>query len=83
MSMLKALLGAAGAAALMTATIASAAAPVAHPTAAPSLRAAAPSVHGNRLGASVPTGTLISIGILAALVVVVLVATNDDDSDSN
>lgn len=38
----------------------------------------------NRLGADVPTTTLISIGILAALVVGVLVATGgDDESDSN
>jgi hypothetical protein len=38
-------------------------------------RAATPAGHGNEFGASVPGTTLISIGILAALVVGVLVAT--------
>ena len=72
--------------ALVTATSAQAAAPaapVANPAASLSIvRAASPAAHNSRLGAAVPTGTLISIGILAALVVVVLVATGGD-SDSN
>ena len=47
-------------------------------------RVGAATVKTNKLGADVPTTTLISIGILAALVVGVLVATGgDDDADSN
>lgn len=80
----KGLFAAATGLALVTATTASAAAPVANPAASLSItRAASPASHSSRLGAAVPTGTLISIGILAALVVVVLVATGGDNSDSN
>ncbi|MGP7794676.1 hypothetical protein [Sphingomonas sp. CLY1604] len=74
-------------AALLVAPIAAQAAPTApaaNPAASLSVaRAAAPSAGKNNLGASVPGTTLISIGILAALVVGVLVATGGDDSDSN
>jgi hypothetical protein len=80
---IKGLLAAVAGAALMTATTAttaSAAAPAANPAASLSVaRASAPAAHASRIGADVPTTTLISIGILAALVAIVLVATNDDD----
>ena len=80
----KALFGAAAAAAMLTATTgAAAAAPVANPAARLSLsapRAGATTGNANRLGASVPTTTLISIGVLAALVVIVLVATKGDNN---
>ncbi|WP_375398778.1 hypothetical protein [uncultured Sphingomonas sp.] len=80
---IKGLFAAAAGLALVTATTATAApAPAANPAAKLSVvRAGAPSAHGSKLGAAVPTGTLISIGILAALVVIVVVAT--DKSDSN
>lgn len=45
-------------------------------------RAAAPSAQASKLGASVPTTTLISIGILAALTGIVLAVTGGDDDDS-
>lgn len=77
---------AAAAAALLTSTTAAATAanPAAGLSVAANGRAASPAAHGSRIGADVPTTTLISIGVLAALVVIVLVATNnDDDSDSD
>ena len=82
--MFKGLLSAAAGVALMSATTTAAvAAPVANPAATLSVaRAATPAAHGSRLGADVPTGTLVSIGILAALVVIVLVATNGDNNGS-
>lgn len=44
-----------------------------------------PAAKSSGNGAGVPTATLINIGILAAIVAMVLVATGDDDdnSDSN
>ena len=75
----------AGAAMLVT-PVAASAAPTANPAAGLSVaRAATPTAHGDKLGASVPTTTLISIGVLAALVAIVLVATGGDDNtpDSN
>ena len=46
-------------------------------------RAAAPGGGQSKLGANVPTTTVISIGVLAALIAIVLVATdNNDKSDS-
>lgn len=82
----KSMLGGSVAAALMTVSTAAVAAPApANPAASLSIRAAAPAAKSNQIGAAVPTGTLISIGILAAIVAVVLVATDggDDNSDSN
>ena len=82
---IKGMFAAAAGLALVTATTAQAAAPAsaANPAAKLSVaRAAAPAAHGSRLGADVPTGTLISIGVLAALVAIVLVATKES-SDSN
>ncbi|HVF92695.1 MAG TPA: hypothetical protein VM900_00120 [Sphingomonas sp.] len=72
----------------MTVTPVAATAATANPAASLSLakaRVGAATSGTNKLGAEVPTTTLISIGILAALVVGVLVATggNDDDADSN
>jgi hypothetical protein len=75
--------GAAGAALLTATTAAAAEAPRANPAAKLSVtRAASPQANASKIGAEVPTATLISIGILAALVVGVLVATKED-SDSN
>ena len=71
----------------MLATPVAASAASANPAASLSVaksRAATPTAGKSKLGADVPTTTLISIGVLAALVVGVLVATGgDDDSDSN
>jgi hypothetical protein len=70
--------------ALLAAPVAASAAP-ANPAASLSVartRAAAPSAHASKLGASVPTTTLISIGILAALTGIVLAVTGGDDDDS-
>ena len=78
--MFKGLFASAAAAALMTATTAGAAAPVAQSTVA---RAATPVQDDSQLGAQVPTGTLISIGILAALIVIVLVATKGGSNSGN
>ncbi len=89
MSMFKGAFAAIAGTALLAAPVAASAAPTTTAPAASKLsvaRAAAPAPAGakNNLGASVPGTTLISIGILAALVVGVLVATGgDDDSDSN
>ena len=86
MTILKRALAAFAGVAILAAPVAAQAAPApaANPAAKLSVaRAAAPSAHGSKLGASVPGTTLISIGILAALVVGVLVATGGDDSDSN
>ena len=75
---------AAAAALLTTGTAAVAANPAASLSVAAHSRAGAPAARTSRLGADVPTTTLISIGVLAALVAIVLVATdNNDDSDSN
>ena len=75
----------AGLALLATPVAASAA--TANPAASLSVakaRAGTPTTGNSKLGADVPKTTLISIGVLAALVVGVLVATGgDDDSDSN
>ncbi|WP_419809176.1 hypothetical protein [Sphingomonas sp.] len=82
----KTLFATAAVAAMLTTTTAATAA-VANPAASLSIahgRAASPSTNRSALGAEVGTSTLISIGVLAALVVIVLVATKDgDDSDSN
>ena len=86
MTILKRALAAFAGAAILAAPVAAQAAPApaANPAAKLSVaRAAAPSAHGSKLGAAVPGTTLISIGILAALVVGVLVATGGDNSDSN
>ncbi|WP_445193690.1 hypothetical protein ACT009_07390 [Sphingomonas sp. Tas61C01] len=73
--------------ALLATPVAASAATATNPAASLSVaktRAATPTARGSKLGASVPTATLISIGVLAALVVGVLVATGgDDNSDSN
>ena len=62
---------------------ASAANPAASLSLSPSVRAGTATPGKSKLGASVPTTTLISIGILAALVAIVLVATDkSDNSDS-
>jgi hypothetical protein len=81
----KRLLTAAAGTALLAAPVAASAAPAANPAASLSVsRAATPASSKSHLGAAIPGTTLISIGILAALVVGVLVATGgDDDSDSN
>lgn len=82
----KSILGGSVAAALMTVSTAAAAAPApTNPAASLSIRAAAPAAKSSKIGAAVPTGTLINIGILAAIVAVVLVATDNgsDNSDSN
>jgi hypothetical protein len=89
MKLFKGLLATAAAAAMLTGTTAAAAAaaPAANPAASLSLagpaRAGSPANHGNRLGAEISTTTLISIGILAALVVIVLVATDGGDDSPN
>ena len=87
MTMFKGVLSALAGTAMLAAPVAASAAPAptANPAASLSVaRAAAPAGHASKLGASVPGTTLISIGILAALVVGVLVATGgDDDADSN
>ena len=80
---IKGMFAAAAGLALVTSGTVAVAAPAANPAASLSVaRAAAPSAHASRLGAAVPTTTLISIGVLAALVAIVLVATKED-SDSN
>ena len=81
----KSIAAAAGTAMLVLST-AAAAAPAANPAAslsvARSARPATPAAKASKIGASVPGATLVSIGILAALTAVVLVAT-DEGSDSN
>lgn len=80
MKTIKGLLATAAAAAMLTATTASAATnPAASLSVAGQSRAASGQAHGSRLGAEVPTTTLISIGVLAAIVVIVLVATKNDN----
>ena len=82
----KSMLGGGVAAALLTVSTAAAAAPApASPAASLSVRAATPAAKASKIGADVPRSTLINIGILAAIVVGVLVATggDDDNSDSN
>jgi hypothetical protein len=81
MTIYKRLLATAAAAAMLTGTTAAAAAnPAASLSLAPT-RAATPAANQSGIGAEVPTSTLISIGVLAILVVLVLVVTgNDDDS---
>ena len=77
------LLVAATAAAMLTTTTAAVAAP-ANPAASLSIaapvRAGTTAAHGNKLGADVPTTTLISIGVLAALVVIVLLVVDSNGS---
>ncbi|TCP34272.1 hypothetical protein [Sphingomonas sp. BK235] len=79
----------AGVAAMLALPAAAVAAPAANPASslsvAGSTRAASDTARASRIGAEVPTTTLISIGILAALTgIVLLVADGDDDnSDSN
>ena len=75
------LLATAAAAAMMTATTA-AAAPTSRYASPLVTRAATPAQDANQLGADVPRGTLISIGILALLVVIVLVSVGGDDDDT-
>lgn len=82
MTKFKGLFATAAATAMLTVTTFSAAASAAgNPAASLSIaapaRAGTPGVHGSKLGASVSRGTLISIGVLAALVVIVLVATKN------
>ena len=74
-----------GAAALITVSTAAAAAPAPANRAAPLsvARAASPAAKSSKIGASVPSATLINIGILAALTAGVLLLTGGDDSDSN
>jgi hypothetical protein len=80
---IKGLFAAAAGAALLTTTTAAAAAPVAaNPAASLSIapaRAGSATAHDGRIGASVPTTVLLSIGILAAIVVVLLVAVKNDN----
>lgn len=84
MTKIKTMLATAAAAAMLTTTTAVAAAPAGNPAASLSVtRAASPSAKHSNLGADVSTGTLISIGILAALVVIVLVATKDSNNGSS
>ena len=88
MTMISRLFAAAAGTARLAAPVAAAAAPAtttANPAASLSIsRAAAPAGAKSQLGASIPGTTLISIGVLAALVVGVLVATGgSDNSDSN
>ena len=69
--------------AMLVTPLAASAAP-ANPAASLSVaRASTPTAHASKLGASVPTTTLISIGVLAALVAIVLVATGGDDDDND
>jgi hypothetical protein len=80
------LFAAAAGAALVTVSTGAVAAPVANPAASLSVapaRAGAPTTHGSGIGASVPTTALISIGILAAIVVVLLVAVKNDDNGAS
>lgn len=83
----KSMLGGAAAAALMTVSTGAIAAPApvrANPAQSLSIRAATPAAKSSQIGAAVPGTTLISIGILAVIVAVVLVATDGgDNSDSN
>ena len=76
----KALFATAAAAAMLTATTAGAANPAASLSLAAPTRVAAPAAHGNKLGAEISTTTLISIGVLAALVVIVLVSVDSNGS---
>lgn len=74
----KGLLATAAAAAMLSATTAASAAnPAASLSLAAPARAGAPAAHDSRIGADIPFTTLISIGVLAALVVIVLVATDN------
>jgi hypothetical protein len=79
----------AGVAAMLALPAAAVATPAANPASSLSVahaaRAASGSGNASKIGAEVPTTTLISIGILAALTgIVLLVADNgDDNSDSN
>ena len=80
----KALLATAGATAMLTATTATAATnPAAGLSIAAPARAATATAHDSKLGAAVPTTTLISIGILAALIVVVLTVVADNNDSPN
>lgn len=82
------LVAAGTAVALFTAPTLAAAAPTTNAASslsiAKSVRAGSPAAKSSKIGAAVPTATLISIGVLAALVGIVLAVTgDDDDSDSN
>jgi hypothetical protein len=85
MSWSKRLSGAAAVAALVAAPMQAAAAST-HPAAglsiARSARAVAPAGHGSEIGSG-GTATLINVGILAALVAAVLVASGGDDEDES
>lgn len=76
----KRLLAAATAAAMLSTTTAAVAAnPAAPLSVAANVRTGTPAAHDSKLGAAVSTTTLISIGVLAALIVIVLVATKDNN----
>lgn len=79
MTFFKGLLATAAAGAMLTNTAASAANPAASLSIAAPARTASATANNSRIGAEVPTTTLISIGVLAALVVLVLVLTGNDD----
>ncbi|MBI0475409.1 hypothetical protein D9601_08610 [Sphingomonas sp. MA1305] len=85
MTVLKGLLAAVAGTALLAAPVAASAAPTTgNPAASLSVaRAAAPAAGKSKIGASVPTATLVSIGVLAALVAVVLVATDGGDNSAS
>ena len=74
-----------GLAMLATPVAASATTPTAKLSTTAATRIGTPAKGANKLGASVPRTTLISIGILAALVAIVLVSTggNDDSPASS
>lgn len=80
----KRLLAAATAAAMLSTTTAAVAAnPAAPLPVAAHTRAGTPLAHDSKLGSDVSTTTLISIGILAALIVIVLVAVDDNKDSPN
>ena len=80
---IKGLLATAAAASLLGATTAASAAnPAASLSVAAPTRAATSHAHDSRIGAAVPTTVLISIGVLAALVVIVLVAVDNGNGSS-
>ena len=67
---------------LFASSAATAASPAAKLSIVPSAGRASAPAGQSKLGASVSTATLISVGILAAFAVIVLATTGDDDSDS-
>ncbi|HEU0043476.1 hypothetical protein [Sphingomonas sp.] len=80
MKTFKALFATAAAAAMLTATTAAAAPQAAGQGSV--TRAATSQANASDIGADVPFSTVINIGILAALVVIVLLATRGGDNDS-